>query len=140
MMTIQTHNRNGQLLLALIALTTVVIVTGVCTDLGARFYLGSFALIPLLLSAVVIYNSLLQRKLPLAWGYWLAPVSVLMCGSYMSLLFSHWTGQPDALDSMVWFTLPLGHGLLLLVAVALHLLSKPLINWYLSRSNPQKSN
>jgi hypothetical protein len=56
-----------------------------------------------------------------------------MCWSYGSLLVSYWTGNPhpDALGSLVWFSLPLGHGLLLLVAVALHLLSKPLINKYL---------
>ena len=137
---IRIHCSNGNCLLGLIALSVFAVLTGTVHDLGARFYLGGFALIPLLLSAVVIYSSLLQRTLPVAWGYWLAPVCVLMCGSYLSLIFRHWTGQPDALDSLLWFTLPIGHGLLLLVAVALHLISKPLINRYLSGQQQQKSN
>jgi hypothetical protein len=134
------HHRNGKFLLGLIMLSVLTVLTGAVHDLGSQFYLGGLALSPVLLSAIVVYNSLLQPRLPLAWGYWLAPVSVLMCGSYLSLRFRHWTGQPDALDSLLWFTLPIGHGLLLLVAVALHLLSKPLIRRYLSRSNLQKSN
>ena len=136
----RTHCINGNCLLGLIALSVFAVLTGAVHDLGARFYLGSFALIPLLLSAVVIYHSLLQRQLPLAWGYWLAPVCVLMCWAYLSLLVSDWTGQPDALDSLVWFILPIDHGLLLLIAVALHLMSKPLINRYLSGQHQQKSN
>lgn len=85
---------------------------------------------------------MLLPRLPLAWGYWLAPVSMLMSWSYLLLIFRLLTGQyqPDALDSLVWFTLPIGHGLLLLVAVALHLLSKPLIDKYLRRSNHQEQN
>ncbi len=134
------HHRNGKFLLGLIVLSVLTVLTGAVHDLGSQFYLGGFALIPLLLSAVVIYSSLLQRQLPLAWGYGLAPVCVLMCWAYVSLIVSDWTGQPDALDSLVWFTLPIGHGLLLLVAVALHLISKPLINRYLSGQHQQKSN
>lgn len=141
-MTSQTHSRNGKLILGLIVLTILAVVAGVATELGSRFYLGGLALIPLLLSALVIYHSLLHPRLPLAWGYWLAPVSLLMSWSYLSLIFHRLAGQhqPDALDSLVWFTLPIGHGLLLLVAVALHLLSKPLIDKYLRRSNHQSQN
>lgn len=132
-MTSQTHSRNGKLLLGLIVLTMLAVVAGVCIDLGAQFYLGALAIIPFLLSATVIYHSLLTARLPRASGYWLAPVSVVMAWSYLSLLFGKLSGQfqPDALGSLVWFTLPLGHGLLLLMAVALYLLSKPLINKYL---------
>lgn len=142
LMTSQTHSRNGRLILGLIILTTIAVVAGAATDLGSQFYLGAFALLPLILSALVIYHSLLQPRLPLAWGYWLAPVSILMSWSYLSLIFRQLTGQhqPDALDSLVWFTLPMGHVLLLLVAVALHLLSKPLIDKYLRRSNHQRQN
>ncbi len=131
--TSQTHSRNGKLLLGLIVLTMLAVVAGVCIDLGAQFYLGALAIIPFLLSATVVYHSLLTVRLPRAAGYWLAPVSVVMAWSYLSLLFGKLSGQfqPDALGSLVWFTLPLGHGLLLLMAVALYLLSKPLINKYL---------
>lgn len=70
----------------------------------------------------------------------LSVFAVLMCWAYLSLLVSDWTGQPDALDSLVWFILPIGHGLLLLLAVALHLISKPLIKRYFSGQYQQKSN
>lgn len=134
------HCRNGKFLLGLTVVSALAALTGAFYDLGAQFYLGGLALIPLLLSAIVIYSSLLQRQLPLAWGYWLAPVCVLMCWSYVSLLVNDWTGQADALDSLVWFTLPIGHGLLLLVAVALHLISKLLLNNYFSEPDQQKPN
>lgn len=139
-MTIHLHRHIGQFVLSLTLLTVLAVVTGAWLDLGSQFYFGGFALIPFLLSALVIYNSMLLPRLPLAWGYWLAPVSMLMSWSYMLLIFRLLTGQhqPDALDSLVWFTLPIGHGLLILSAVSLHLLSKPLIDKYLRRSNYQR--
>jgi hypothetical protein len=132
-MTIHLHRHIGQFLLSLTLLTVLAVVTGAWLDLGSQFYLGGFALIPFLLSAIVVYHSLLTARLPRASGYWLAPVCVLMAWSYLSLLFGQLSGQfqPDALGSLVWFTLPLGHGLLLLMAVALYLVCKPLINKYL---------
>lgn len=130
------HRLIGQLLLTLHGLCLVAILAGAVTELASQFYLGLFAAIPVLLSAIVIYYSLLQHPLPLAWGYLLLPVSLLMSGSYASFLLRK---EHDALDTLSWLTLPVGHVLMLLGAVVLHLLSRLIIDKFRSRSNHQQS-
>lgn len=137
-----TRRRSGTLLLVLLLLAGLAVLSGGYLDLGWQFYVALPALLPVLLSAVVVYNSLLRGKLPLAWGYWVAPICVLMAWDHLSLTVSLLTQshQPDALGSLIWLTLPIGHTLLLVTAAGLHLSGKALIDKYRRGSNHHSPN